>query len=287
MSELPTMQSPASSSVNSSRRNKRIIGSVILALLMVVLVVIAILVNRHGGKSDPQAGSDSPSTTASHSTDAPKESDNTASGEPSEDPSSKSASNYDNPEIRALIEKQWRRAAGDPMAIGPVDAPLVIEIYYDFQCVHCAESAVEHKDQLQQLADSGKARIEYNNLPILGDASVLAAQGAEAAAKQGKFFEYFNYIFSARAAQKPADLSQEGIIKIAQEIGVPDINAFTADMTSPETVAKVNERKTYLTGTLGITGTPAFLIGYSFVPGNVPSDTLNEIIQEELARPHQ
>ena len=189
------------------------------------------------------------------------------------------------PQQKEIIEAQWRLDADDPLAVGDVDADLLVQIYYDFRCGYCALAAVELEPQLQSFVDDGTIRVEYHNLPVLGEESMLAAQGSLAAANQGKFFDYHQYIFEQQYNETPVTFTDAGLADVAREIGVADVDQFTADMTSNEIVAEIQEDYTRGTQNLGITGTPAFIIGYSYVPGFIPYDTFIQVVDAELARP--
>ena len=189
------------------------------------------------------------------------------------------------PQQKALIEAQWRLDADDPLAVGDLDADLLVQIYYDYRCGYCAMSSVELEPELQSLVDDGTIRIEYTNLPVLGEESMLAAQGSIAAANQGKFFEYHEHMFANQYDGTPVTVTEDGLADVAREIGVADIDKFVFDLTSNSVVGKVQGDRTRGTQGLGITGTPAFIIGYSYVPGFIPYDTFTQVVDAELARP--
>lgn len=189
------------------------------------------------------------------------------------------------PQQKALIEAQWRLDADDPLAVGDLDADLLVQIYYDYRCGYCAMSSVELEPELQSLVDDGTIRIEYTNLPVLGEESMLAAQGSIAAANQGKFFEYHEHMFANQYDGTPVTVTEDGLADVAREIGVADIDKFVFDLTSDSVVGKVQGDRTRGTQGLGITGTPAFIIGYSYVPGFIPYDTFTQVVDAELARP--
>lgn len=189
------------------------------------------------------------------------------------------------PQQKALIEAQWRLDADDPLAVGDLDADLLVQIYYDYRCGYCAMSSVELEPELQSLVDDGTIRIEYTNLPVLGEESMLAAQGSIAAANQGKFFEYHEHMFANQYDGTPVTVTEDGLADVAREIGVADIDKFVFDLTSDSVVGKVQGDRTRGTQGLGITGTPAFIIGYSYVPGFIPYDTFIQVVDAELARP--
>ena len=72
-----------------------------------------------------------------------------------------------------------RRDFDDPMAVGRVDAPVVMVEYSDFQCPYCGRFARETKPELlRQYVERGVLRIEWRNFPIFGEESERAARAA-------------------------------------------------------------------------------------------------------------
>ncbi|MEW6868053.1 DsbA family protein [Trueperella pyogenes] len=254
------------------KSNRSLIIALIVLGLTVIALAIALVVSHLSAQSSPS----SPTTPAAPSTTA--------------DSGKKSGAVPDelgpvDPKLKEVVESLWRRDEHDPMAEGEVDAGVVVQIYYDFRCGYCAKAAVETEPGLQRHIEDGTVRVEYHNLPILGEDSVLLAQGSVAAAKQGKFIEYHRYVFDKQVAQQPVEATENGLAGVAKEIGVSDLAKFRADLTSEETRSAVTSARERATDQLGITGTPAFIVGYSYVPGFVPTETMDKIIAAELARP--
>lgn len=72
-----------------------------------------------------------------------------------------------------------RRVDGDPLARGPVDAPVVLVVYSDYRCPFCAKFSHDTEPQLvDKYVEAGKLRIEWRDLPIFGEESMVAARPA-------------------------------------------------------------------------------------------------------------
>ncbi len=183
------------------------------------------------------------------------------------------------PELAQVIDDLHRLDPDDPYALGDVDATIVIEMYSDYRCGYCIEFSTTVLPELQEHFDNGTARLEYNSLPVLGDQSVLAAQASHAAAEQDMFWEYHEALMDGHQ-----DFTEDGLVALANEVGIPDAEQFRTTMTAADTVAEVNASRDQALG-MGITGTPAFIVGYSYVPGFVDVDTFNQVIEQELTRP--
>lgn len=267
MSETPNMITPT-----KQAKNNKVLIIAVVALAMIATIFATLFFTA---KINNSATSENPTKSNSQQHESEKKQNNATSD-------SQKASEELSPEAKAAISAEHRRDPKDPMAKGKVDAPVVIEVYVDFRCTHCAKYSLETEPQLAERIKKGEIRYEFNSLPVLGDESILAAHAAQAAANQGKFWEYHDELFKLTAAGK-AKYDDEVFTTIAQRVGISDLKKFTADLKSKET-AKTVQNNALRAQKLGINGTPAFLIGYSYVPGAVGIDTMNLIIDQELNR---
>lgn len=109
---------------------------------------------------------------------------------------------------------------------GPADAPITLVEFADFRCGHCKEAV----GPLAQLVSSrNDVRLVYFYYP-LGTAtdgpSVVAAEAAEEARAQGKFWEMHDIMFRYQHA-----LEEENLVKYAEEIGL-DVERFKKALSS-------------------------------------------------------
>ena len=81
---------------------------------------------------------------------------------------------------------------------GPDDAPVTILVYNDFQCTDCNYLPVA-KQLLEQHPDDVRIVYRYYPYSTYFDKAELAAQAAEAAARQGKFWEMHDLLFEQQA----------------------------------------------------------------------------------------
>lgn len=124
-------------------------------------------------------------------------------------------------------------------ARGPADAAVTIVIYDDFQCTDCNYLPLS-QPLLENYPDD--VRIIYRYLPYSAyfDKAELAAQAAEAAADQGKFWEMHDLLFERQAewVDLPVDTFESWVTARAGELEL-DRARFTSDFNSTETVEKV------------------------------------------------
>lgn len=206
-----------------------------------------------------------------------------ADPEVADDAAQQSAAQELTPEQEAFLLDLQRRDADDVMALGEVDAPVVIIEYSDFRCPFCAQWATEVKPELQNFLDDGTLRIEYHDLALLGPESANAAVAARAAGQQGKYWEYHDALFAATAAGDHPDMPADKLIDVATEVGVPDLEAFEAGLTSAELIKAV-EDETAAARELGITSTPTFLINTAIVQGAQPADVFIATVGSEAKK---
>ncbi len=159
---------------------------------------------------------------------------------------------------------------------GPSDAPVTIVEFSDFQCPFCARVV----PTLKQVEETygGRVRLVWKHLPLrIHKDAVGAALAAEAAGKQGRFWEFHDRLFANQDKLGADDLKQ-----YAQELQL-DLVRFEADLASADEKQRI-EADVAEADTLGVAGTPGFFINGRFVGGAQPFDTFARIIDEELAK---
>lgn len=178
---------------------------------------------------------------------------------------------------------QARRVGGDPFALGAVDAPVVMVTFSDYRCPFCARhSRVTESELIDRYVESGQLRIEWRDLPIFGDASFLAARAGRAAAEQDRFWEYNQAIYAAAPENAHHDLTEQKLIEFAEQVGVADLEKFEADMNSDVFDGFIQADYSQAIS-LGINGTPSFVINGNPVVGAQPTIAFTTIIDEALA----
>ncbi|MFG1755482.1 DsbA family protein [Streptosporangium sandarakinum] len=175
-----------------------------------------------------------------------------------------------------------RRDPGDPAAIGPVDAPVVLIEYADFTCKYCAAFAEETLPALlSQYVEQGKLRIEWRDAPVLSQHSVDTAVAARAAARQNLFWQYYEALY-ARTFAGDSDWSRKELIDIAASIDKLDVPAFTKALDDPA-VAQSVQKEAQASAALGVSGTPTFVLGEEVVNGAQPIEVFRQLIDAQLA----
>jgi cyclophilin family peptidyl-prolyl cis-trans isomerase/protein-disulfide isomerase len=165
----------------------------------------------------------------------------------------------------------------DDWSLGASDAPVTIIEYSDFQCPNCA---LFHNLAAQILKDYPEGVKEvFREYPNPGyDKTMLAAQAAEAAGLQGKFWEMADLLYSDQAtwtAMNSTDF-QAWIEQAAEKAGL-DVNRLVADMQSNSVLDKLNAAQAEGV-TIGIPGTPFVLINGEIYQGPLNISSLETVI---------
>ena len=175
------------------------------------------------------------------------------------------------------LEKFARRDAGDRLAQGRTDAPVVLIEYADFKCGYCGKFARDTEPVLvKKYVDNGTLRIEWRNFPIFGAESEAAARASWAAGQQGRFWEFHRAAYAEGAKEK--GFGKARLKALAQQAGVADLDRFTRDTDSAEAAAAVSadQEQGYR---IGATSTPSFLINGRPIAGAQPEETFVQAIE--------
>ena len=105
----------------------------------------------------------------------------------------------------------------------------------------------------------------------------IAHAAAEAAHRQGKFWEMHDLIFANQR-----ELTDEKFFEHGAQLGL-DVEQFKQDYASPSVKERVDANSKEASG-LGVTGTPGFFINGRFLSGAKPFEEFKKLIDEELAR---
>lgn len=100
---------------------------------------------------------------------------------------------------------------------------------------------------------------------------------AEAAHKQGKFWEYHDKLFANQQMLAPDNLK-----RYAKELGL-NMAQFEADLSNPETKKRVTDDIAEV-NSMAVGGTPAFFINGHFISGAQPLEGFARVINAELQR---
>lgn len=172
--------------------------------------------------------------------------------------------------------------------LGRREAPVTLIEVGDFQCPFCARHAREVLPELQRdYVQAGKVRFVYLHLPLENAHPFAhkAAEAAECAGVQGRFWEMHDTLFAHSGSPQTPQL-----LKYSKELGL-DEKPF-AECLEDMMASRVDAQAAFARS-LGITGTPGFLIGETQGDGSVtlrkringalPSAVFRRVLDEVLA----
>jgi protein-disulfide isomerase len=159
---------------------------------------------------------------------------------------------------------------------GPADAPVTLVEYGDFECPYCGLAEPAVRDLLREFGDVGYV---WRNLPLsdVHPNAQLAAEAAEAAAMQGRFWEMHDLLLAHQDALDPDDL-----VRYAQQIGV-DVDEFANDLRTHAGAARVAD-DVDSADLSGVSGTPTFFINGRRHYGAYDLETLSNAVRLAGAR---
>jgi protein-disulfide isomerase len=161
-------------------------------------------------------------------------------------------------------------------ARGPENAPVTVVEYGDFECPYCgmAEPAVR-----ELLRDFGDVRYVWRHLPLtdVHPHAQLAAEAAEAAAKQGKFWEMHDLLMDHQD-----ELTARDLIRHAASLGL-DTERFTADLRKHAGAVRVAE-DVDSADLSSVSGTPTFFVNGQRHYGAYDIESLSKAVKLAAAR---
>ncbi len=136
---------------------------------------------------------------------------------------------------------------------GPVTAPVTLVQYGDYECPYTRQSTTVVRALQAQLGE--RLRFVFRNFPLvqIHPHALHAAEAAEAAAAQGKFWEMHDYIFHHQHTLEDADLA-----RFAEEVGLSH-SQFLQEMNEHRHLRRIEE-DVESGERSGVEGTPTFFI---------------------------
>lgn len=158
-------------------------------------------------------------------------------------------------------------AAVSPMAVIPetrqtkspnAKVSVTVEEYGDYQCPPCGLLHPEIKKVVTEYG--GRVNFVFHNLPLtrIHKNALVAAQAAEAAGLQDRFWQMHDLIYEKQNAWKDEENPRPTFLEYAREVGI-DAKRFSRDIDGPEVQQRLEEDK-QRAESLGVVGTPTIFI---------------------------
>lgn len=168
---------------------------------------------------------------------------------------------------------------------GSQAAPAVLIEYSDFQCPACGTYFPIVKSLKETYGD--RLAVVYRNYPLtqLHQYAQLAAQAAEAANLQGKYWEMHDLLFDRQKSWSTASNVKQTFIDYAKELKLNE-NTFTNDLESSAVKDRVT-RDVTSGNAVGITGTPTFYLNGEKISNPNGEAAFKQLIDAKLANTNQ
>jgi len=155
---------------------------------------------------------------------------------------------------------------------GDREAPLQLVMFGDFQCPFCLGAQSVLRRVRERLDDRLLFAFRHLPIPERHPLAPLAAGASEAAAAQGRFWEYHDALY----ANQPR-LSRETMVELAGEHGL-DVERFTADLDAGAHHDRI-ARDVASAEASGATGTPTFFVNGKRLYGAYDAGSLVEALE--------
>jgi len=189
--------------------------------------------------------------------------------------------------IGEILGGQQEASVDDDPFLGDKKAPVTVIEFSDYQCPFCRRYFETVEPQLKDYIKAGKVKFVYRDYAFLGLESNWAAQAANCANDQNKYWEYHDYLFKNQNGENQGAFSNANLKKFAGTLGL-NVDEFSQCLDSEkyagEVAKDVSDGSSY-----GVNGTPATFINGRLVAtsdgrsvGAAPFSVFQSIIEAEL-----
>jgi cyclophilin family peptidyl-prolyl cis-trans isomerase/protein-disulfide isomerase len=167
-------------------------------------------------------------------------------------------------------------------SIGAEDAPLTIVEYADFQCSYCARAGLALAEFQKKYPD--QVRYVYRHFPLnFHEKAPMAAYAADAAGRQGKFFEAEDVLYLNSTIWSTLETLDEFEAWLKENfpksIEGLDMAQWEKDFADPELRSKVDGAFDEVVATGIINGTPTVFLNWNFYQGSMDEATLKKFLE--------
>lgn len=155
------------------------------------------------------------------------------------------------------------------VTIGNAKGDVTLVEFFDYNCGYCKRALA---DLTSIMKEDSKLRVVLKEFPVLGPGSVEAARVAVAVRMQDSGKKYFDFHQRLLGGRGQADKARA--LAAAKEAGF-DMGRIEKDMASDEVRTSIEENMR-IAESLGLNGTPSYVVGSEVVVGAVGLDALKQ-----------
>jgi len=170
-----------------------------------------------------------------------------------------------------VLSEQKDRIFRSPhdFTLGDENGKITVVEFFDYNCGWCKRALTEINKFTEK---DPNVRVVMKEFPIFGENSQFAAKAALAAKKQGKYWEFHQALMQQR------QVTRENTLDIAKSVGI-DVEALKREMENP-LYDRVIAENTEIAQSLGMQGTPGFIVDSRVNYGYLPANELHEIVAD-------
>ncbi len=197
--------------------------------------------------------------------------------------SSPAAPDVQKPEILSGEELNLTK---DDVVLGDINAPVTLIEYSDFQCPFCGRFFSQTESLIKEnYIKTGKVKFVYRHFAFLGPESRAAANAAECAKDEGKFWQYHDELFNEElrdGQENSGNLNKALFVQIAKYLGL-NLDKFSACLDSNKYAKKVSNDYS-VAQKIGVRATPTSFVNGKKFEGALPFDQFKSAIDRALSK---
>jgi protein-disulfide isomerase len=165
---------------------------------------------------------------------------------------------------------------------GYPDAPVLLEIFSDYQCYWCAQSAKGFEKEIlpKYLAD-GTVRVQFRDFAFTGIESYWAATAANCAARQNRFWDYHDKLFQEQRSENQGYFNNKRLLEWAADLGL-EMESFTSCFNNEEPAAEIRAERRLGDDELDVNSTPTMFVNGKKYEGIPTEQQFKRMVEEAL-----
>lgn len=173
------------------------------------------------------------------------------------------------------------QGASSDKSKGAATAQVVVEEFADFQCPACLRFFEDPARQLEkEFVNKGQVKFVFRHFAFLGPESRWAAEASECANEQGRFWDYYEKLFSEQSGENVGVFSKQNLQRFAGDLEL-DMASFNTCLTSGRYAERVLADINEAVGK-GVRGTPTLFVNGRRVEGGSNYAVLRQAIEAAL-----
>lgn len=179
----------------------------------------------------------------------------------------------------------------DDVILGKENAPVTVFIFGDYQCPYCGKFFEETESLIRKdYVEAGKVKMVYKDLAFLGEESFAAAQAAECARDQKKYWQYHDALYEIEYKESllgnnegNGNLNRTTFEKIASDLKMDTVE-FLKCFDSKKYESEVQKDTQEARLVMNQASTPTIFVNDKIFQGALPYSTFKDAIDAALAQ---